>query len=415
MTGSTSLTLDFAGAQLHSASQLLRKYTVTANGDRTSQGTVSFTTTGDFAGVPCSIFESQACTGSVTFTPTALGLRTGILNMSASANESQFERASVTYIVQGIGAPAGPGMTFSPTTVSTSPLGATAAIVPVTIYNVGSTSLTFSAATFTGTNAAEFTTASTTCTTAIAPNSSCILYVTETPTDYGLRSATLSITDTTSGQVFSKPLSFLATYAAPTASTPSPSTFYAHLNTTVTLAETVTRPITDPLTISIAGSAAFAIDNKACAAGAASCSFNIAFTPPTVTTYSATVVLTDTYTGLATTIALSGSGGIPNATFFPQSLTFPSTAVGSTSAPQSISIQNTGDTGLSFNDYLTSSSFANLNSCPTTLAAGASCSVSVSFKPTASGTATGGLVFQNQNNNPPTNLPITIPLTGTAP
>lgn len=99
-------------------------------------------------------------------------------------------------------------------------------------------------------------------------------------------------------------------------------------------------------------------------------------------------------------------------TFTPASQTFGKTKVNATSKPRNISIKNvnTGTTTLDFSSLTTSGPFAiSANTCQATLAAGKSCKVSVTFTPTATGSATGTL---SVSDNAP-NSPQTVSLSGT--
>ena len=90
----------------------------------------------------------------------------------------------------------------------------------------------------------------------------------------------------------------------------------------------------------------------------------------------------------------------------PTSLTFASTKVGATSAAQTITLKNTGTatvtldshsiTGTNASSFLQSSS-----NCPSSIAAGASCTVTLEFKPTLSGSLTGTWsITDNASNSP---------------
>ncbi len=94
------------------------------------------------------------------------------------------------------------------------------------------------------------------------------------------------------------------------------------------------------------------------------------------------------------------------------SLTFPSTAVGSSSPAQTVTFSNTGTAtdALGITSIATSGAFhLGKNTCGTSLAAGASCKINIIFRPTATGTATGTLTIKDFN----TNSPHTVSLTGT--
>ncbi len=94
------------------------------------------------------------------------------------------------------------------------------------------------------------------------------------------------------------------------------------------------------------------------------------------------------------------------------SLTFPSTMVGKTSAAQSVTFSNTGTAtdALGITSVATSGDFhVASNNCGSSLAAGASCTIKVTFKPTKTGTRTGALTIKDFNVNGPQ----VVTLTGT--
>src|SRR5258707_5314424 len=100
----------------------------------------------------------------------------------------------------------------------------------------------------------------------------------------------------------------------------------------------------------------------------------------------------------------------PTASLSSTSLTFRSQAVGTSSAAQFITLTNSGNTTLTFSASFTGDfGFAGLGTCGSSVAAGVSCTISVKFTPTATGTRTGTLTL---TDNAP-NSPQTISLTGT--
>jgi len=109
------------------------------------------------------------------------------------------------------------------------------------------------------------------------------------------------------------------------------------------------------------------------------------------------------------TFASSGSSTQSALTGTPTSLSFGSQATGSTSAAQSVTVSNPGSSAVSVSSVSASSPFSETNTCGGSLAAGATCTVSVTFTPTASGAATGSLSVAS---NAP-NSPLTIGLSGT--
>jgi hypothetical protein len=102
----------------------------------------------------------------------------------------------------------------------------------------------------------------------------------------------------------------------------------------------------------------------------------------------------------------AGGGGGTSATLStnPSSLTFGSTTVGATSTAQSVTVTNTGNASASVTSIVASGDFAQTNTCGTSIAAGATCSISVTFKPTASGTRTGSVTITSSAVNSPTSV-----------
>jgi hypothetical protein len=126
----------------------------------------------------------------------------------------------------------------------------------------------------------------------------------------------------------------------------------------------------------------------------------------------------DQATGLGTMNVTNIVNGWPTTaqtatlSFTPTSLTFASTAIGTTAASQSVTVKNTGTAAVTFNSIaLTGSTdFGNLTTtCPSPLAAGATCTVSVNFKPVAAGAVAGAISFADSA----TGSPQTVALSGT--
>lgn len=111
----------------------------------------------------------------------------------------------------------------------------------------------------------------------------------------------------------------------------------------------------------------------------------------------------------------------PAVTFTPTSLTFAAQAIGTTSAPQSISVANTGNAPLFINSAATRGAnpldFTQVgDGCSgLTLAPGTSCSVSITFSPTASGARSATFILTDNGANSPQTVPINGTGTGTNP
>jgi hypothetical protein len=85
----------------------------------------------------------------------------------------------------------------------------------------------------------------------------------------------------------------------------------------------------------------------------------------------------------------------------PGSLIFAAQAVGTTSVPQQITLTNVGGATLTLNGISIAGTFAQTNTCPSSLAAEASCTISVTFKPNASGKAVGSVTISSSSSQSP--------------
>jgi hypothetical protein len=99
----------------------------------------------------------------------------------------------------------------------------------------------------------------------------------------------------------------------------------------------------------------------------------------------------------------------PVLTASPSSLSFGNQAVGSASAAQSVTVTNTGTAAAAVSAVSAGTPFAETNTCGGSIAAGASCTASVTFKPTAAGAASGSLTVASNATNPS----LTVALSGT--
>ncbi len=83
----------------------------------------------------------------------------------------------------------------------------------------------------------------------------------------------------------------------------------------------------------------------------------------------------------------------PSIALTPTSLTFPAQDVGTTSAPQTVTVDSKGDAPLAISNISISGDFAETNTCTAPLPLGSSCTISVTFTPTAGGTRNGTLTI----------------------
>jgi hypothetical protein len=96
--------------------------------------------------------------------------------------------------------------------------------------------------------------------------------------------------------------------------------------------------------------------------------------------------------GSTQTVSTSGFSTAPALNVAPAALTFPGQVVKTTSAAQSVVLQNTGNGPLAINSVAAPAPFGETNNCATVLP-GAACTVSVSFTPQSATSFTGALVI----------------------
>jgi hypothetical protein len=158
-------------------------------------------------------------------------------------------------------------------------------------------------------------------------------------------------------------------------------------------------------TISGTNAAYFSIDpnNTTCnfAAGnylnpGYTCQIGVIFKPTALGAATATLTLLDNTANGTNRVNLTGTGVTPaKAVVSPTSLTFASQADGTSSAAKPVALSNTGGLGLTINSYTFTGAdptdYSQTHTCGTTLAAGANCTIEVTFKPATTGTLTATL------------------------
>ena len=174
----------------------------------------SLQTSGDFAqsnacGSP--VVPGGNCTVQVTFTPTALGNRTGVLTVTDNAPGSPH-----TLALSGQGT--SQQASFNPTSLTfvSQPVGASSTGAIVTLHNGGTTALTISSISAAG----DFAQTNN-CGASLAGSTDCQITVTFTPTATGNRTGAITTTDSSSGSPQTISLSGMGTdfsIATPTGS-----------------------------------------------------------------------------------------------------------------------------------------------------------------------------------------------------
>jgi hypothetical protein len=376
----------------------------------------------------------STCSVSVTFTPATSGSLSGTLTFTD--NSGGVAGSMQTATLSGTGTVPVASLSSPTLSFGNQPENNTSAPMTETVTNTGAANLTIATATLGGTNVTDFAKSADTCTGATltpspAAGSTCTVSVTFTPAATGPLSGTLTFTDNSNGVAGSTQtvtLSGTGTAPAVTFST-NPLPFGGVLvNTTSTLVETITNSGAANLQITnfffSSGSPPFTItnggtcdtDGQSLSAGA-SCTVNITFGPTAIGPFTGAFTITDNASGSPQSVTLTGTGTAPVAGAAPGSLTFSGQLVGTTSASQPVTLSNTGAAALTITNIAASANFGQTNTCAgNTVLAGSSCTINVTFTPTATGVLAGTLtITDNSNGVAGSTQTVTLSGTGTAP
>jgi hypothetical protein len=155
-------------------------------------------------------------------------------------------------------------------------------------------------------------------------------------------------------------------------------------------------------------------------AAGASCTINVTFAPTAIGTRSATLSVSDSATNSPQTVVLSGTGSAP-VTLSSTSVSFGAVLIGASKSANPVTLtnhMNVALTGISI--AVTGSEYTQINTCGTSVPARGSCTITVTFTPTASGKQTGTVTITDSAINSPQiialtgygRLPVTVsPLT----
>jgi parallel beta-helix repeat protein len=380
------------GDQLVSSTSAAQTVTVFGGGNVPLQIS-SVSITGDYVQTnSCVPMVAPTCLINVSFSPTATGSRPG--TMIINTNEG-----SVTVTMSGTGTVP----TYSPTTLAfgNQPVSSTSASQTVTVFGGGSP-IQISSVSITGdyvqTNS---------CVGLPIAAPECLVNVSFSPTATGSRPGTMVI-NTNLGS-FNVTMSGTGIAPQATLSTTNV-TFPNQLVNTSSAPQTITLSNTGTAALQVtsisvvgaggSGSNGFAQTNNcgSSLAPGANCAISVTFTPAALGGLSA--VLTVNSNAPSVVANLSGTGIAAVGTVSPQSLTFGNQLVQTASPAQAVTLTNTGNIALAINNIAVTGDFTQTNTCGASLAAGASCTISVTFVPTARLSRVGSLTIQS-NSTPP--------------
>ena len=140
-----------------------------------------------------------------------------------------------------------------------------------------------------------------------------------------------------------------------------------------------------------------------------SCTIFVTFTPTDKNKRQALMVISDSDPTSPQSIALSGNGTVVS--FSKNSLSFGNQQVGTSSAPESVILTNVGNTQVYFFGISITGTnpgdFSETNTCGTSIGAKASCTITVTFKPTATGSRTAAVSISDDGGGSPQNVHLT--------
>jgi hypothetical protein len=374
----------------------------------------SVSVTGSFSEIDncagASVPANGSCAIQVAFAPVTAGAQTGQLVIDANVYGGQ-----ITVDLNGNATAAG-AVSVSPDQVSFSPVavGATSAPLAVTVANSSASAVSISGIAVT----APFVLAGNACgTVSLAADADCQIQVEFTPVQPGPATGTLTLTDGAGTQTVELTGVGLTgptdTLSATSLAFPATATGQLSAAQPVTLANSGGQPLES---IAVSVSTGFSITNGCTTQlGAdASCTIQVQFAPTQLGNMMGTLTVTD---ALRTqTVSLSGTGAAPAAiSVSPSSLTFANQQPGVASAPQTVTVTNSGGVAMANVGFAITGPAAPSYSiagttCGATLNAQASCTAQIVFTPAGAGSIAATLAISSST---PGVAAVSVPLNGT--
>ena len=381
-----------------SAAQIV---TLTNNGDLYAAGLgAPVPPSSAFKVTLCSNYNSIAvgasCQASVTFSPTADQVYSGTVTIPVASGGGG-SWPSVTFTVRGTGGIPVAGASPSSLTFGSQNVGTTSASQPVALSNTGTGTLTI-ASIAPSANFGE----SDNCAGIVVAGGSCTLNVTFSPTATGALSGTLTITDDSNGvEGSTQTVNLSGTLLAPSSLSIAE---VIHVTDTLPPAASL---LALPLSIA---EVIHVTDTEPPVASLLALQLPIAEVIHVTDTEPPAASLLALPLSIAEVIHVNDQVTIgPNVSLSPSSLTFPAQIIGTSSRPRTVTLTNTGTVTLVINAIEASGDFSQTNDCGSAVSAEASCTISVTFKPTKAGTRTGALSISDNA----TGGPRTVALSGT--
>jgi 6-phosphogluconolactonase (cycloisomerase 2 family) len=305
-------------------------------------------------------------------------------------------------------------VSLTPTTLAFTgqAVGTTSAAKTITLKNT-STTKTLTITSIAGVGEFGLTT---TCGGTLAPNATCTLNVTSSPSTVGTVDGAITLTD--NATIGTQVVSLTGKGLVPVTLAPGNLVFGSVVvgKTSTTKNVTLTNANV-PLTMgTINTSGDFAVSTTTCTgtiAATKTCTITLTFSPTVTGTITGTLTVGDSASGSPQVLSLSGigTGTVTNTvSFSPASLTFASQITGTTSASQPITLTNTGTSSLAISTVSASGDYGETDTCAgQSIPANGTCTINVSFAPTTTGTIKGAITVADAA----TTSPQEVALTGT--
>ena len=356
--------------------------------------------------------KANGCLVSVTFTPaaSATGTRTATITVPTTAPNSPHVLALTGTVATG------PFAVLTTGALQATTVGLTLNS-ELFVKNTGGGTLNVTAINVTGANASDFIISMGSCGPALtlAPQTNCFANLAFKPSAPGNRTATVTLVDNETtpasltlsavgaasggpqidSNIFGSPVFTDTTVGQNTSLFPDTVTLTnfgtgANSSAHVTAVTLTGDFMTQTSNLSSVCTAGFVL-----AGNQGTCSVAVIFAPTATGLRTGTLTLqTDAPGTPQFTFNFSGTGiQTAGVSLTPTTLNFAKEVVGGTSAPQTVTLKNTGNGVLNISGIGVPAPFTETTTCGATLAAGATCTFSVAFKPTAAGPASALLSF----------------------
>jgi glycine cleavage system H lipoate-binding protein len=356
----------------------------------TPAGTVSYTQTNNCGS---SIAAAGTCTIQVSFDPQSAGAKNDFVTLTDSAGTQ-------TVTLTGTGVAAG-SLTLNPTSIAFgSQTVGVKTTTPVTVTNNSASTVTFTSIAITPTGTVSYTETNN-CGSSLAAGGMCTIQVSFDPQSTGAKNDFVTLTDSAGTQT----VTLTGTGVAAGGITLNP-TNIAFGSQTVGVKTTVPVTVTNnsaatitftSIAITPAGTVSYTQTNNcgSSIAAAGTCTIQVSFDPHSTGAKDDFVTLTDS--AGTQTVTLTGTGVASGSIGLnPTSIAFGSLTVGvKTTVP--VTVTNNSASAVTISSIAITPtgtvSYTETNNCGTSIAAGGTCTIQVSFDPQSAGTKTASVTL----------------------